>query len=108
MLLRCTRMSLRVFASLLGTLLLTAQYFLILPLFALLARRSSRRGMRQVWVMADVINFNKARKAKVRADRKGQAAANRVQFGRTKAEKIRDRGEKERADRMLDGTKREG
>jgi hypothetical protein len=37
--------------------------------------------------MATIINFNKARKAKQRADAERQAAENRVKFGRTKAQK---------------------
>ncbi len=37
--------------------------------------------------MAEIINLRRARKAKARADAETQAAANRVAFGRTKAEK---------------------
>jgi len=36
-----------------------------------------------------------------------QAAANRAKFGRTKAEKLADAQEKGRAERLLDGAKRE-
>ncbi|MCW6535076.1 DUF4169 family protein [Sphingomonas sp. MMSM24] len=48
-----------------------------------------------------------ARKAKRRATEAATAAANRAAFGRTKAEKAADRAEKERAERSLDGAKRE-
>ena len=37
--------------------------------------------------MAKLINFNKARKAKLRSDKENRAPENRVKFGRTKAEK---------------------
>lgn len=57
--------------------------------------------------MGDVVNFNKARKAKAKGEARVIAEANRVKFGRTKAEKERDRIEKMRADRLLDGTKLE-
>lgn len=55
--------------------------------------------------MGDVVNFNKARKAKARTDALQSAEANRAKFGRTKAEKTRDRIEKDRADRIVDGAK---
>lgn len=57
--------------------------------------------------MGDVINFNKARKAKARTDAKASAEANRAKFGRTKSEKARDRIEKERAEKIVDGAKLE-
>jgi hypothetical protein len=57
--------------------------------------------------MGDVINFNKARKAKARTDAKAIAEANRAKFGRTKGEKVRDRIEKNRADKIVDGAKLE-
>ncbi|WP_332764684.1 DUF4169 family protein [Phenylobacterium sp.] len=57
--------------------------------------------------MADLVNFNKARKAKVRDQDRTQAAQNRVAFGRTKAEKTLTKAEREKADRALDGAKRE-
>jgi hypothetical protein len=41
-------------------------------------------------VPADLINLNKARKAKARADKEGRAQENRAKFGRTKAAKQRD------------------
>ena len=53
--------------------------------------------------MGDLVNFNKARKAKARAVAVATAAANRPKFGRNKADKIRDRMEKARADKLADG-----
>ena len=57
--------------------------------------------------MSEPINLNKARKAKARAGKEAEAAANRVKFGRTKVEKAADKREAERAVRKLDETKRE-
>ncbi|WP_309646346.1 DUF4169 family protein [Phenylobacterium sp.] len=57
--------------------------------------------------MADLINFNKAKKAKARDQDRSQAARNRVAFGRTKAEKTASKMEASQADRALDGTRRE-
>lgn len=57
--------------------------------------------------MGDVINLNRARKAKARASERAAAEANRVRFGRTKGEKERDRIEAERAAKSLDGAKLE-
>ncbi len=57
--------------------------------------------------MAEVVNFNKARKAKVRDQDRAQAARNRVAFGRPKAEKALAKAEREKADRALDGARRE-
>jgi hypothetical protein len=57
--------------------------------------------------MSEPINLNKARKAKTRALEAAEAAANRVKFGRTKAEKAADKRAAERAVRKLDETKRE-
>lgn len=57
--------------------------------------------------MTEPINFNKARKAKAAADAKARAAANRVVFGRTKAEKDAGQLEQDRARRTLDGARRD-
>lgn len=56
---------------------------------------------------ADIINLNKARKARARAEVKVGAAANRAAFGRTKAQKNAARIEAERLKRELDGARRE-
>ena len=55
----------------------------------------------------DVVNLNKARKAKVRAETSAKAVANRVQFGRTKTERTIAEAEATKAARLLDGHKRE-
>jgi len=57
--------------------------------------------------MAELINLNKARKAKARADGKAQAAENRAKFGQTKGQKAVAKLDAERARRELDGKKRD-
>ena len=57
--------------------------------------------------MAEIVNLNRARKAKARAEREAQAAANRTKHGRTKAEKANDRAETTRMQSLLDGAKRD-
>lgn len=57
--------------------------------------------------MGDVVNLNHVRKAAARREREAEAAANRVQHGRTKAEKLNDRREAERRRALLEGAKRE-
>ena len=57
--------------------------------------------------MADVISLSKARKQKARADKDATAAANRLQFGRTKAEKQKAAAEKAIAVRTIEAHKRE-
>lgn len=55
--------------------------------------------------MADIVNLNRFRKTKARAEDKARAAENRVAFGRTKAERQAAKAEAEREKRVLDGTK---
>lgn len=57
--------------------------------------------------MADPINFNKARKAKARADKAQKASENRAKFGRTKAEKQAEATAAERLRRAIEAAKRE-
>lgn len=57
--------------------------------------------------MAELINFNKARKTRDKAASKARAAENRAKHGVTKAAKTAARLEAERAKRNLDGMKRE-
>lgn len=57
--------------------------------------------------MAELINFNRAKKARARADDKAQAAGNRVRFGQTKGQKAAAKLDAERARRELEGKKRE-
>jgi hypothetical protein len=55
--------------------------------------------------MAEIINLNRARKARIKAEDKTRAAANRAAHGRTKAQKQSADKERERAARQLDGQK---
>lgn len=57
--------------------------------------------------MAEVVNLRLARKARARADKATQAAANRAAFGESKAAKAIRKAEANRADRQLDGHRRE-
>jgi hypothetical protein len=57
--------------------------------------------------VAEIINLNRARKAKAGDLAKARAAANRASFGRTKAEKARAEAEKAKAEAALDAHKRE-
>ena len=57
--------------------------------------------------MAELINLNKARKAREQAAAKARAAENRTKHGRTKDEKAVTKLEADRARRDLDGAKRE-
>ncbi|MEL6258409.1 MAG: DUF4169 family protein [Pseudomonadota bacterium] len=57
--------------------------------------------------MADLINLNKARKAKARVDKQARAAANRVKHGRTKTEKAVDSANTAKLSKLIDGSKRE-
>lgn len=57
--------------------------------------------------MAEIVNLNKARKARAKADAAAEAAANRAKHGRTKAEKAKDRAAEARRQALLDGAKRD-
>ncbi|THD73520.1 DUF4169 family protein [Thalassobius vesicularis] len=57
--------------------------------------------------MTEPVNLNRFRKDKARAEKKARADENAVKFGRTKAQKDLDRARAEKADRDLDGKKRE-
>ncbi|GAB7550790.1 DUF4169 family protein [Novosphingobium sp. 11B] len=57
--------------------------------------------------MAEIVNLRMARKARARSADKAEAAANRAQHGRTKAEKSATQAEVARIDRTLDGARRE-
>ena len=57
--------------------------------------------------MAEIINLRNARKQKARAEKDVQAAQNRLLFGRTKAEKLKQAAEKTLADKKIDAHKRE-
>ena len=57
--------------------------------------------------MAELINLNRARKAKAKADNEATAAANRAKFGRSKAEKARQAAETSIAQKLIDAHKRD-
>lgn len=57
--------------------------------------------------MGEVVNLRRARKAKSRSDAEVAAAANRLRFGRTQAEREVEALEAGRAARLLDGARRE-
>ena len=57
--------------------------------------------------MNEIVNLKRARKARARADGVKTATLNRVKFGRTKAEKMRERATERAAARLLDQAKRD-
>ncbi len=57
--------------------------------------------------MAELVNLNRARKARARAGAEAKAVENRVKFGRTKAERKLDAARAEKAVRDIDAGKRE-
>jgi hypothetical protein len=57
--------------------------------------------------MAEILNLNKARKAKAKTDDKARAAENRAKHGRSKIEKTLDAARADKLRRDLDGAKRE-
>jgi len=58
--------------------------------------------------MADIVNLNRVRKAKVREEAQSRAEANRLAFGRPKAVKDEARRLADLAERELDGKKIDG
>jgi hypothetical protein len=57
--------------------------------------------------MAEILNLNKARKAKAKIDDKTRAAENRAKHGRGKIEKTLETARADKLRRDLDGAKRE-
>jgi hypothetical protein len=57
--------------------------------------------------MNEVVNLNRVRKKKAAMSKDKAAAENRAKFGRTKGEKQRQRAEKARAEKALEGAKRD-
>jgi hypothetical protein len=55
--------------------------------------------------MGDVVNLNRFRKAKEKAVREAQAAANRTRYGRTKEQRAREKDEAARTAKDLDSKK---
>ena len=58
--------------------------------------------------MADILNLNRARKAKAKTAGKAAAAENRAKFGRSKVEKALETARADKLARTLDGAKRDG
>ena len=56
--------------------------------------------------MGDVINLNLVRKARERQEKARQAETNRVRYGRTKGEKLREGAEADKQRRELEGKKK--
>ena len=56
--------------------------------------------------MADILSLSKARKAKARIEKDATASANRVKFGRTKAEKAEVDAKGKLAAKTIDAHKR--
>jgi Domain of unknown function (DUF4169) len=57
--------------------------------------------------MADIVNLNRMKKARARAEAAARAAANRVKHGRTAAEKANDLRAEARRRALLDGVRQE-
>jgi hypothetical protein len=57
--------------------------------------------------MADIVNLNERRKRRDREQRKAEADAKRILFGRTKGEKQKQEKERSADVRKLDGAQRE-
>ena len=57
--------------------------------------------------MAELINLNRARKARARDEGQAKAAENRVKFGRSKAETGLAKAQAEKARKDVDAGKRE-
>ena len=57
--------------------------------------------------MSEIVNLKRHRKRLARAEKEQKAEANRRQFGRSKAEREQEEAQAARAERHLDGHKRE-
>ena len=57
--------------------------------------------------MAEIVNLRQARKARARLEKEAEAAANRIGFGRTKADKRLEAAKKSLEASKLDGHKRD-
>lgn len=57
--------------------------------------------------MAEIVNLNRARKARAKAAAGRTAEANRAKFGRTRGEREAEAADRARRDALLDGAKRE-
>ena len=57
--------------------------------------------------MAEIVNLKRVRKDKARRERESEAEANRLRFGRTKAQKAADKDATDRAQRAVEEKKLE-
>lgn len=57
--------------------------------------------------MTQITNLNCFRKQKAREDARREADANATKYGRTKAQKLAEKADKDRAAKYLDGVKRD-
>jgi len=57
--------------------------------------------------MGEVVNLNRVRKDREKAEAKATAKSNRATYGRSKADRTRAEAERTRAARLLDGSKLE-
>ena len=57
--------------------------------------------------MGKLVNLNRVRKDRAKTESRATASANRVAHGRSKAERTHAETERERAARLLDGSKLE-
>ena len=57
--------------------------------------------------MGEIVNLNRARKARARTEAAASAAANRAKHGRTAAERDADQRVEARRQALLDGAKRD-
>ena len=58
--------------------------------------------------MGEIVNLNRAKKRRARAQDAALAQQNRVRFGRTGAEKLNDGRAQAAREALLDGSRREG
>ncbi|MFZ4409595.1 MAG: DUF4169 family protein [Paracraurococcus sp.] len=58
--------------------------------------------------MGEIVNLNRLRKARAKAEAAATAAANRAKHGRSGAEKANDRRAEARREALLDGARRDG
>jgi len=57
--------------------------------------------------MGEVVNLNRYRKRKQRAERERRAEANRARFGLSKADRVKTTAERALESRQLDGARRD-
>ncbi|NDF12500.1 MAG: DUF4169 family protein [Proteobacteria bacterium] len=57
--------------------------------------------------MAEIVNLNKRRKAKAKADKEQRSVENRAKYGRTKQEKALAKSNADKAKKHIDAHRRE-